>query len=287
MKLAMIFDKRRPGTTGTYFERAFHTLGIACDHWWLRDAERIPSDYDLYLRVDHGDDYLVPLPARLRPAVFYAIDTHLAHSWKKIRRTAGWYDLVFCCHRDGAERLRGAEWLPVACDPELHGPTGRPPVWDVGFIGTEGGIPRKFYLQALKERYPNSRIGQAPYAEMASIYSRSRVGFNYSINNDVNMRLFEVLAARTLLVTNALAGDDLRRLDLEEGRHLATFRHPAELFERIDYFLQHPEEARQIAQAGHEAVIRQHTYAHRMRRLLARAAETVGLALPQALMVTG
>ena len=287
MRVALIFDKHREGTTGMYFERALRALGVACDHWWLRDAERIPAGYDLYLRVDHGDDYLVPLPERLRPSAFYAIDTHLPHSWKKIRRTAGWYDLVFCCHRDGAVRLPRAEWLPVACDPDLHGPTGQLPAWDIGFVGTEGGIPRKFYLQALAERYPNSRIVQVPYTDMASIYSQSRIGFNYAISNDVNMRLFEVLAARTLLVTNALAGDDLQRLGLDEGRHLATFRTPAELFERIDHFLRHPEEARRIAQAGHEVVVRQHTYVHRMRQLLRHAAQALGLPLPQALAVTG
>ena len=43
MKLALIFDKTRPDTTGGYFERACRTLGVAADHWWLRDAERIPA----------------------------------------------------------------------------------------------------------------------------------------------------------------------------------------------------------------------------------------------------
>ncbi|MBI3331169.1 MAG: hypothetical protein HYZ96_03550, partial [Candidatus Omnitrophica bacterium] len=93
MRLALIFDKTRPDTTGVHVERAARALGIAADHWWLRDADRIPEAYDLYLRIDHGDDYAVALPQRLRPAVFYAIDTHLPHSWRKIRRVARRYDL--------------------------------------------------------------------------------------------------------------------------------------------------------------------------------------------------
>ena len=104
------------------------------------------------------------------------------------------YDLVFCCHREAAARLPGAEWMPVACDVERHGSTGEAPVWDIGFVGTSGGVPRKFYLQALRERFPKSSIGVADPGAMASIYSRSRIGFNYSIANDVNMRMFEVLA---------------------------------------------------------------------------------------------
>ncbi len=282
MKLALVFDKTRPDTTGGYFERAAHALGLTYDHWWLRDAGRIPAAYDLYLRIDHGDDYAVALPERLRPAVFYAIDTHLPHSWRKIRRMATRYDLVFCCHEEGARRLAGAEWLPVACDPERHGCVGGEPAWDVAFVGTDGGVPRKFYLQAMRERHPNSFIGLADHTRLASIYSRARIGFNYSIANDVNMRVFEVLAAGTLLLTNALTGDPFQRLGLEDRKHLVLYRDPGELYRLLDHFLGHAEERQRIARAGREAVLARHTYAHRLRRLLAIAADRLGLAAPRA-----
>ena len=121
MKLALIFDKTREDTTGIYFERACQSLQIPYDHWWLRDREQIPAEYDLYLRVDHGDDYTVSLPDRLRPAIFYAIDTHLPHSWSKIRRAAPQYDVVFCAQVEAAHRLRNGAWLPLASDPEHVG----------------------------------------------------------------------------------------------------------------------------------------------------------------------
>ena len=280
MTLALIFDKTRPDTTGVYVERALRSLGVAVDHWWLRDAARIPAGCELYLRVDHGDDYGVELPARLRPAVFYAIDTHLAHSWRKIRRMARRYDAVFCCHREGARRIPGAEWLPVACDREWHGQIVGSPVWDVAFAGTDGGVPRKFYLQALRERYPNSFIGRADHTRLASIYSCCQIGFNYSIANDVNMRIFEILAAGALLVTNALAGDDLHRLGLEDREHLALYRSPRGLFDVIEHFLAHPDERERIARAGHALVMARHTYAHRMTRLLAHVAERLGVSIP-------
>ena len=270
-RVAVIFDKLREGTTGVYFERALRALGVSCDHWWLRDADRIPEGYDFYLRVDQGDVYEQPLPARLRPAVFYAIDTHLAHSWPKIRRLARQVDLVFCCHRDGAARLLGAAWLPVACDRELHGAPETEPVWDIGFIGTEGGVPRKFYLQALREAYPNSRIGEADYTEMGSIYSRCRIGFNYAIAGDVNMRVFEVMASGALLVTNALPSGDLERLGFRDREHLVLYRTPRELQGLLAHFLAHPDERLRIARAGQAAVMAGHTYVHRMQALLAAA----------------
>ena len=271
-KLALIFDKTRPDTTGMYFERACRALGIGCDHWWLRDLARIPAGYELYLRIDHGDDYGVAWPERLRPAAFYAIDTHVPHTWPKIRRAALSYDVVFCCHREGAGRL-GAEWLPVACDPELHGSAGQVRELDLAFVGTDGGIPRKFYLQAMRERYPNSAIGAADYTQIAQRYGRARIGFNYSIANDVNMRIFEVLAGGALLVTNALPHDDLRQLRLDEQTHYVAYRSPQELFERIDHALARPEECQRLAAAGRETALGRHTYRHRMEELL-RVVET-------------
>jgi hypothetical protein len=281
MRLALLFDQgHRPGTTGMYFERACQALRIRCDRFPLRDLETLPGGYDAYLRIDHGDDYDVPWPKQCRPALFYAIDTHLPHSWKKIRRNAGLYDLVFCAQQDAARRLPGAEWLPLACDPALHRPAGRlPAAWDVAFVGTDGGSPRKFYLQALRERYLKSAIGAADYTELASIYGAARIGFNYSIAEDLNMRTFEVLASGALLVTNALRGDALLALGLHDRRQLVLYRQPGELFGLIDHFLAHEEERRRIADAGQVVALGRHTYVHRLQELLATASRRLGSAI--------
>lgn len=277
MRVAIIFDRHREGTTGMYVEAALRGLGVACDHWWLRDVRQLPAGYDLYLRVDHGDDYETALPSSCRPAAFYAIDTHLPHSWRKIQRVAARYDMVFCCHRDAVERLAAAEWLPVACDPSVHaGPTADR-VWDVAFVGTEGGLPRKFYLQTLRERYPNSFIGTADYRQMASLYGRSRIGFNYSIRSDVNMRMFEIMAAGALLVTDAGVSADLGRLGFRDREHLAMYRSPGELFRLVDHYLAHPRERQGIAQAGQRLALERHTYRHRMQSLLATVSQRLGM----------
>ncbi|MBI4353637.1 MAG: glycosyltransferase [Candidatus Omnitrophica bacterium] len=276
----MIFDTYRPDTTGGYFERACQALGMTVEHWWLRDVARIPEGYDLYLRIDCGDGYDIRLPPNLRPVVFYAIDTHLPHSWEKIRRMAPQFDLVCCCHRDASLRLPDAVWLPVAGDPTMPAEHHGMNRFDVAFVGTDGGRPRKFYLQALRERYPQSFIGKADYRDLMTIYGQARIGFNYSIGNDVNMRIFEVLAARTLLVTNALANDDLGRLGLEDRRHLVLYRRPAEVVELIDYYLAHEEEREQIAASGAEVVRARHTYVHRMRQLLMTVSHRLGVPLP-------
>ena len=211
---------------------------------------------------------MVAWPERLRPSIFYAIDTHLQHSWRKIRRMAPRYDLVCCAQASAASQLRNGEWLPLACDSELHAAAQASPMWDVAFVGTDGGAPRKFLLQALRERYPNNFIGTANFQEMASIYSRARVGFNYSIGQDVNMRIFEVMATGALLITNALSHDALTRLGFEDRRHLALYHRPAELFDVIETYLQDAPLRERIARAGHALVLERHTYRHRMQQLI-------------------
>ena len=280
MRLALIFDRTRPDTTGIYFERAFRQVGVEVEHWWLRDVAKIPPTSALYLRIDHGDDYNVALPESLRPSAFYAIDTHLSHSWRKIKRTASRYDVVVCAQRTAAERLRGA-WVTFGCDPEFH--RAVEPVReerDIAFIGTDGGAPRKFYLQALRERFPNSVIGPAPHRQLGALYSRAKIGFNYAIADDVNMRVFEVLGAGACLVTNALRQDDLARLGLADRQHLALYRSPGHLLEVLQELLTHGDERRRIARAGCEAAWRCHTYAHRVRELFRVFEERLGVRIP-------
>ena len=275
MRLELVFDKVREDTLGIYFERACQALGIAHDHFWTRNAAAIPATYDGYLRIDHGD-YQDDLPPHLRPKAFYAADTHLPKSWTRIRRLARCYDLVCCAHRDAAEHLPNGAWVPVACDPHLHRGSAALKRWDVAFVGTEGGLPRKFFLQALRERYPNSFIGHAPHTDLGAIYSQAKIGFNYSIRHDVNMRIFEVLCSGALLVTNRLRHDDLARLGLRDREHLVTYQGPRDVFTLIDDALRHEEERDAIARRGSEAVRQRHTYVHRLQRILELMAQRTG-----------
>lgn len=268
MRVALIFDRERADTVGVYFERACRRLGVAADHYWVRDAERIPSDgYDLYLRIDHGD-YAQPWPARLRPSVFYAIDSHLPKSWRSIQRLARAFDRVACAQRRAAEALPNGAWVPLGCDLAYHGPQPGPVDLDLAFIGTDGGVPRKYLLQALRERYPRSRIGPGAHDQLGAIYSRAKIGVNFAIRDDVNMRVFEVLCSGALLLTNALPNDDFERLGLRDRESFILYHRPSELPQLIDHYLTHDPERTRIAAAGRAWSATQ-TYDARLRQLLA------------------
>ncbi len=276
-RVAVILDDQiRPDTAGVYVRRALAGL-VEVVHFRPERADAIPrTGFDLYLSVD--DDTEHRLPPELHPRAYWAIDTHRDFA-ARLRRSAG-CDLVFAAQRDGAERLRAAgiesaTWLPLACDPAVHRKHDVPKQYDVAFVGHIFPGPRDELLQAIAREFPGHFIGRAFFDEMARVYSASRVVFNRSLRNDVNMRVFEALACGSLLVTNDLAENGQDEL-VQDRVHLATDREPGEMLEIIAYYLAHPDEREAIAAAGRAEAVGRHTYRHRMERLLAEAIAAVG-----------
>ena len=273
MRLALIFDRAREDTVGLYFQRAFKHTKHQVDHFWLRDAEHISGNYDLYFRIDHGD-YRHDLPARLRPRAFWVSDTHLEGPCRQILKQAPRYDVVFCAMREGAQRLRQrgvqALWIPGgACDPEIHRQLPLPRTYDLGFVGSDGGIPRKFYLQELRERSPSCFLGEAPHTRIAEIYSQSKIGFNYAIRNEtLTMRAFEIMACGAMLLTNPIDPEAVTRLGAREGEHFVVYRSPNELFRLIDRYLERDKDRTAIAERGQQLALSRHTYWHRLQQML-------------------
>lgn len=291
MKIALFYN-RSPGTVGEYFHRALVSLGEQVDHYPTSAMTDPPSGYDVFLRIDHGD-YAADLPRRLKPKAFYAVDTHLARSWDSIRRLAEGYDLLLCAQQLAARRLPRAVWVPLGCDPEIHGDearggarehggNGRAPKYDLAFVGNDGGIPRKFLLQEMRERYPDSFIGRAPHTRMREIYGQARIGFHYiectsPLKDHVSMRVYEVLCSGALLLANALAPGAFESVGLKDGEHLVVYRSPRELFEKAAHYLRHEEGRRRIAAEGLAAALRSHTYRQRAERIVQALRENLGV----------
>jgi hypothetical protein len=275
MKVALIFNKDRSDTTGIYFQKALEAASIEFDHYPLEGIEKLidnPRAYDLYLRIDHGD-YKFDLHKKFSPAAFLAIDTHLKKPFKKICRAAKHYDFLFATQKEGAEFLakklrRSVYWMPLACDPDIHKKLDIEKLYDVGFVGSYGGKGslREETLLYVKDKFKNSFIGNADYADMSRIYSASKIGINFSLNNDINMRIFEILSCGAMLLTSKVDDNGFEEL-FTEGEHLITYNDKEDLAQKIDYYLGHEDKRKQIAQAGYELVIKNHTYKNRLDKM--------------------
>lgn len=281
-RVAIIFDDReRPDTTGVYCRRALEQL-VDTVHFRPDDLPTLPRDgFDLYLNIDEGQRYR--LPKELHPCAWWAIDTHLDLPW--YRQKAPDFDFVFTAQRDGAAELRkagvsNASWLPLACDPQVHRRRSVPKQHDLCFVGNCFPGPRAELVELLTRRYPSMFVGRRFFDEMAETFSASRLVFNRSIRNDINMRVFEAAACGSLLLTNDLTENGLGEL-LSDGVHIATYKDAEELLDKAAFYLKRDELREQLGASGRQEAIRRHTYFHRMQGLLA-SVESAGLARVEA-----
>jgi hypothetical protein len=286
------------GAPGVYLERACREQKLAFARLTLPEAACIqdPAQFSLYFRVDHMD-YTDDLPVRLRPAVFWIFDAHMRKPFQALERQLPHYDLVFCTNRLETEwfRRRGlpAFWIPFACDPEIHGvTTGGVRDLDVAYVGRDGGVLRKFLLQAVKERYERSFIGMADHEAIKRIYSRAKICINYTryeghhgmTRGIVSMRVFEGMAAGALMITNRVEDRGLEELGFLDRRELVVVDTPTQLMDAIAAYIRNTPEREAIASRGQTAVLSQHTYVHRLRAMTELIAKHMHIVLERPLV---
>jgi spore maturation protein CgeB len=83
----------------------------------------------------------------------------------------------------------------------------------------------------------------------------------------INPRTFEVAACGGFQLVDRVQG--LEKL-FAPGREIAVFASEGELLEMARHYLANPEERARIAQAGRRRVLNEHTYYHRMERMLTK-----------------
>lgn len=266
MKIALIYnDPREEGhTTGAYCLRALKDLGHTVRHFNPTDIPQIEKDaYDLYLNIDDGGQYA--LPRILHPSALWAIDTHIL--FERTLKRAPHYDHLFAAQKDGAAKLKKCEWLPLGADPTVHRPLNLPKIYEVVFVGAlNTDDMRKIYLWLMKKFGINVKYDKVYLEGMVRLYNQGKIGFNKSVRNDVNMRVFEVMSMGTFLLTNRICCNGLFEL-FKEGQHLVSYG-PFSLIPKIKYYLKHEKEREEIAKAGQTEVHKKHTYRHRMEALL-------------------
>lgn len=105
--------------------------------------------------------------------------------------------------------------------------------------------------------------------EMYRALARSRITLNRHINVAENyannMRLYEATGMGAMLLTDRK--DNLGDL-FEVGKEVVAYDSADEAVEMVRYYVDHPQEAAAIAQAGKARTLREHTYGRRMEELV-------------------
>lgn len=249
---------------------------LEVDHFYPTGDVSPFGTYDLNIWVDWGEDGLTGvLPYKPiecpKPMAYWASDTHIqtAHddSYPYRLEMARKADFVFCAQKRGlaqmkADGIKNPIWLPHAFEPQAY-PKGELATkkYDVCFVGHVNSGNREQALDRLFAEFPNFYYGQQLFENVAQKFSESKIVFNISMTDDINMRTFEAMGTGSFLLTNWIP--TIEEL-FEDGKHLVLYRSLDEMIDKAKYYLAHDDEREKIAQAGYEEVLKNHTIQKRV-----------------------
>lgn len=197
--------------------------------------------------------------------------------------------------RDFAAAGVEARYLPLAFEPSIASLQAPDRDIEVSFVGSLSGlhVRRNALIESLARDMsfdiwsPHRLPGDGPDAYRASehgpvwgrdmyhVLGRSKMTIN--VHGEVAagyancLRLFEATGMGAMLVTESAPNlDEL----FDVGKEVVTYADEAELRRVISYFRTHPQEAREIGEAGQRRTLRDHTWRTRMAQFV-ELAETL------------
>ncbi len=207
------------------------------------------------------------------PLAGWFMDSHNPAKLPWHKRMAGMLDYRFCAQRPYCEELN-AEWLPFACDPEIHTPRVYSEEYDLAFVGSAygQGMYSKRYeaMERLSKRYRCNFKSGVYFEDMANVYGSAKIGWHMSVTGrDLDMRVFEIMCSGRPLVTD-YSMDNGQRDMVWDGWEYAD---EDEMFGILEDVLSDPDKREQVGRSGREYALSHHTYRHRAHQLM----QTVGL----------
>ncbi|MDQ7988580.1 MAG: glycosyltransferase [Candidatus Dactylopiibacterium sp.] len=216
----------------------------------------------------------------------YWIDDPLDN--KRSMLNAGAFHLYLTNDKGSVPTYRGqgignAHYFPSAVDEAMFVPSPGPEENRISFVGTLSrrrlevarqilDLDVRFYGPGWNK---NSGLpaactrGEVFGEQLVRVFSRSAINLNvhnwFGRGGAMNLRLFEVPAAGGFLLTDWVEEIDEHFVD---GQHVVCWRSVEELSDKAAWYLGHDTERQRIARAGHEHVLRHHTYKRRAQDLV-------------------
>lgn len=261
--------------------RAFQRRGISVtctrdDRYSNENIERILADStsrpDLIIHPETNAPLLpwglheVDIPTACMHYDPYAY-THRRVRWAML------FDYVYIYHPECEEPFRQeGHPNPVtifhAVDAEFFASPAKDRTLDIGWVGRSAGfvyVKRRRVLERLATMFRMNKWDRLhSYEELAKVFCSSKIVVNVARDDypvDASLHFAEAMAAGALFIT--LLPSEMPQLGFKEGTHYVGANSEAEIPDIVRYYLDHDHERNQIAQAGREKVLREHTYDNR------------------------
>lgn len=283
-RVLMVYDNPDGITTGMHYVSPlakYTKLDIRGEH----NPSTVKPGFDLIFMVEH------PYYQRKQnifniykgKKAIYWVDNHL--NLKEQIKFSKTYkiDFIFVAQKNAVEKFKkegfkNVFWLPAAVNPTICFPIPLYEMYDFSFVGNIPRDPedkkcthhkRLKLLNRLIEDFKMFPMMLGIPSAMRTIYCSAKIGFNSSIKRDLNMRTFEILGCKKMM----LVDKQNNLLDLfEDGKHLVTYNNEKDLIKKMKYWSNddNKKERDKIALAGYKEVMNKHTYEHRVLEILKR-----------------
>lgn len=292
MKNIALVSSLKSTATANYFLKAFQDLGYSV--FVISDVSHVAANViesgavnlpaileknqfrpDLVMFIEGGTMQLFPQGLEGLPCItaWYGIDTHMDYA--KHLRIARLFDVTFVAQQEYVSRLIAdgipqVFWLPLAFEPSLHPKTILERIYDIAYVGSDNAQMhpvRHRILKSLGNQFPKIWKGMTSPQEMGLVYAQSKLVFNKSVNNDLNMRYFEAMGAGAVLVTDPILDNGVEELFVE-GKHFLRYDSESHALELAKVILADPKRLQEIGQEARSEVLAKHTYLHRVKTLL-------------------
>jgi len=284
-KKIYIFSVNDLNTTAYYFKRASQQMGYKVVYLTKNFNTKILKTNDIFLYIDPVKDFPFFLEKVTCRTAAYFIDVHLGLEQRLI--FSNFFDYLFIAQKDYVEIFKkyrnlnnktnnkknngnNIKWLPLACDPNVHFKKNLKRKIDVSFIGQINKLTSKDRYEVINKVLTNFKTNNYKKFyendEMGKVYSSSKIIFNKSVNNDLNMRFFEGICSGGLLVTDKIK-NGVNDLFLNKF-HYISYNSAKDAIDKISYYLKNNKNRKLIAERGQKLVMKSHTYKHRLATIL-------------------
>ena len=223
------------------------------------------------------------------PLFFNSVSKYIAPAFDYVFTSS-----EYCVPKYRELGVEHVEYLPFACNPSIHRHVNLTEKEiamyenDVCFVGTcypwrievlrrltkfRLDVWGKFWKWFLiNPKLKRAYRGRPVYGEeLIKVYHATKIALNmhtpphWYAGQKANLRVFEATGCGTFLITdNPGRLGDLYRI----GRELVCYKDKDELVELVEYYVDNTEERTAIAKRGQERAYKEHTYVHRLTKIL-------------------
>jgi len=219
--------------------------------------------------------------------------------FENIIKTAPYYNNIFCSGTEAIEifaknGIKNPIWIPFGCDPDYHRSIELNVAEkakykkDIVFVGAyypnrweilknlneyNIGIWGPNWNQVHSDNMRNISINDTnlDVSEWVKIYNGAKLVIVIHFQNgkipcyQASPKVYEALACKSFVLVDQQK--DVFSI-FKDNYHLAGFKDPIDLMNKVEYYLNQSELRKKIACAGYEEVRRNHTYKHRIIKML-------------------